>query len=181
MKHIGFYGCRFEVGPLIDELVAHPELWNQYKGRLNHPMSPHRHTDDIWIRFAKENLDKPDERVMGPHESVWYPSCHDIPAAKALAEDMYEFVDGKELGGVLIIRVPPGKEIYPHVDLGWHAAYYQKIAVQISGDTEQEFAFEDGSLRALKGESYWLDNSHLHWVKNPTEKDWINMTVCYRK
>ena len=180
MKHIGLYPKKFDVAPLVAELAAGPELWNQYKGRLNHPQSPHRHTDDIWLRFAKENLGRPEERVMGPHESVWYPVCTDLRAGRALAEEMFRFVEGKQLGGVLIIRIPPGKEIYPHIDAGWHAAFYKKIAVQISGDPEQEFAFEDGSLRALPGESYWLDNSHPHWVTNPTPKDWINMTVCYR-
>lgn len=180
MEHIGLLPKKFHVAPLKAELEAHPELWNQYKGRLNHPLSPHRHTDDIWLRFAEENLGKPDERVMGPHKSVWYPSSHVLSAGRALAEEMYHFVHGKEFGGVLIIRVPPGKEIYRHVDAGWHAAHYSKIAVQIEGDPEQEFAFEDGSISALPGESYWLDNSHPHWVTNPTSKPWINMTVCYR-
>ena len=180
LSHIGVLPQRFNVEPLRQALLAHPELWNQYKGRLNHPESPHRDTDDIWMRFAKENLGHPDERVMGPHESVWYPASETLSAGRALAERMYHYVEGKEFGGVLIIRVPPGRQIYRHVDLGWHAAHYQKIAVQIEGHPDQEFAFEDGSLSALSGECYWLDNSFPHWVTNPTSKDWINMTVCYR-
>lgn len=178
--HIGFNLKRFSTDALSRQLGDHPELWNQYTSRLSHPMSPHRHTDDIWLRFAEENLGKPDEKVMGAHKSVWYPASDTLSAGKALAEEMYRYVDGKELGGVLIIRVPPGKAIYKHVDSGWHAQYYKKIAVQISGDPEQEFAFEDGSLSALAGDSYWLDNAYPHWVTNPTTKPWINMTVCYR-
>jgi hypothetical protein len=178
--HIGLLPYRFDVRPVQEELQAHPELWNEYKGRLNHPQSPHRHTDDIWLRFAEENLGKPLERVLGPHKSVWYPAADVLPSAKALAIEMFESVNGREFGGVLIIRVPPGKEIYPHVDRAWHAEYYQKIAVQIVGNARQEFAFEDGSLSALPGTAYWLDNSFLHWVLNPTPEPWINMTVCYR-
>jgi hypothetical protein len=180
LAYIGLYPQRFNVEPLRAALLAHPELWNQYKGRLNHPQSPHRYTDDIWMRFAKENLDHPDDRVMGPHESVWYPASEILASGKDLAERMYRYVEGKELGGVLIIRVPAGSRILPHVDLGWHAAYYQKIAVQIEGHPQQEFAFEDGSLSAMSGESYWLNNAYPHWVTNPTLRDWINMTVCYR-
>jgi hypothetical protein len=180
MKHIGLYDRKFDVSPVMQEIEAHPELWNQYKGRLNHPQSPHRDTDDIWIRFAKENLEKPEERVMGPHESVWYPASETLSRTKRLAQEMFDFVDGETMGGVLIIRVPSGKAIYPHVDLGWHAAHYRKIAVQLSADVGQSFTFEDGGLNARAGESYWLDNSHPHWVTNPTPKDWINMTVCYR-
>ena len=180
-SHIGLTEHRFDIEPIRRELDAHPELWNEYKGRLNHPRSPHRHTDDIWLRFAKDNLHDKERKVEGPHESVWYPASEQLPATKALALEMFELIEGKELGGILIIRVPPGKEIYPHVDAGWHAQHHEKFAVQISGHPRQEFAFEDGSLSALPGESYWLDNSYPHWVLNPTPKDWINMTVCYRK
>lgn len=179
--HIGLTEHRFDIDPIRAELDAHPELWNEYKGRLNHPRSPHRHTDDIWLRFAEENLNDKEGKVDGPHKSVWYPASDALPETKKLALKMFELMDGKELGGILVIRVPPGKEIYKHVDGGWHAQYYEKFAVQISGDPWQEFAFEDGGLSAKSGESYWLDNSFPHWVLNPTMRPWINMTVCYRK
>ena len=179
-EHIGLQSQKFNVRGVQAELALHPELWNEYRGRTNHPQSPHRGTDDIWLRFAEDNLNDPDARVMGPHKSVWYPSANQLPLAKSLAMKMFDLVKGKEMGGVLIIRIPPGKEIYPHVDSAWHAEYYNKIAIQIEGNAKQEFAFEDGCLSALPGQMYWLDNSYLHWVTNPTQKDWINMTVCYR-
>lgn len=171
----------FDVVPLAEELDAHPELWNDYKGRLNNPASPHRDSDDIWLRFAKDNLDDKDHKVDGPHESVWFPASETLPAAKSLAIRMFEMTGASQLGGVLIIRVPPGKQIYPHVDRAWHAMHYEKFAVQISGNEQQQFAFEDGALSAKSGESYWLDNYFPHWVTNPTPDPWINMTVCYRR
>lgn len=178
--HIGLTEHNFDVLPIQQELAANPKLWNEYMGRLNHPQSPHRDTDDIWIRFAENNLHDKNAKVEGPHKSAWYPSCDQLPKVKQLAEKMFEIAGAKEQGGVLIIRIPPGREIYPHVDAGWHAQYYQKFAVQIRGNNQQEFAFEDGHLSALDGQSYWLDNSFTHWVTNPTDTDWINMTVCYR-
>lgn len=179
--HIGLTEHTFDVCAVQRELAEHPELWNEYKGRLIHPRSPHRHTDDIWLRFAEDNLHDKERKVEGPHVSVWYPAADKLPHTKALALKMFELIGGQELGGILIIRIPPGKEIYAHVDAGWHAQQYEKFAVQISGHPKQAFAFEDGELAALPGESYWLDNSFPHWVENPTPKDWINMTVCYRK
>ena len=180
LKHIGLTEHRFDITPIVEELNAHGDLWNQFKGRLMHPQSPHRHTDDIWLRYAEENLHDKVRKVEGPHKSVWFPAAKELPVTKALAERMFECVGAKELGGVLLIRVPPGEQIYPHVDHGWHAKYYDKLAVQIESDIEQEFAFEDGSLSALPGESYWIDNHYPHWVTNPTARPWINMTVCYR-
>ena len=179
--HIDLTDHIFNIAPIRAEVDAHPELWNEYKGRLTHPRSPHRHTDDIWLRFAEDNLHDKEGKVESPHKSVWYPASDVLPATKALAIQMFELMKGRELGGILIIRVPSGKQIYPHVDAGWHAQHYEKFAVQINGNSKQEFAFEDGSLSALSGESYWLDNSFPHWVLNPTPGPWINMTVCYRK
>jgi hypothetical protein len=181
MKHIGLRPHKFDVKPIQAELEAHPELWDEYKGRLNHPRSPHRNTHDIWLRFSEANLHDKDNKDNGPHKSVWYPASDKLPLTKALAEEMFRLSEGKELGGILIVRIPGGKEVYPHVDLNWHAQYYEKFVVQIEGDPKQEFAFEDGSLSAVSGESYWIDNSVPHWVTNPVNRNWTNLTVCYRK
>ena len=178
--HIAITPHVFDVLPIIAELSLHNELWNEYTGRLSHPMSPHRDTDDIWLRFAEENLTDKSAKTDGPHRSVWFPASKALSHAKSLALKMFTLMNGTKLGGVLFIRVPPGKSIYPHIDNAWHAKHYSKFAVQISGHANQEFAFEDGSLSALPGESYLLDNSFIHWVTNPTSTDWINMTVCYR-
>src|SRR6185437_5930281 len=110
---------------------------------------------------------------------VWYPAADALPKTKALAEEMFAITEAAHLAGILIISIPPGKRIYPHVDAGWHAKAHEKFAVQIKGNKHQAFDFEDGGLSALSGESYWLDNSYPHWVLNPSGEDWINMTVCF--
>lgn len=178
--NINFTGHHLDVKPLIEELAATNE-WNKYVGRLNHPQSPHRDTDDIWLRYAQENLTKPDEKVTGPHESVWYPSCEVLPSAKVLAQTLFDMVGGKQFGGCLIIRVPPGKQVYTHVDRAWHATHYEKIVVQIAGNRETEFSFEDGGLSPIEGEVYWADNYWPHWLINHSAEPWINLTVNYRR
>lgn len=170
---------RFDIAPLRAELSAHPEVWNQHRWRTEHPRSPHREVDDIWVRYNTiENLGP---HFNDPHEAVWYPVVEKIPAAKVLAESVLTEVGEKGLGGVLITRVPAGKQVYPHVDQGWHAVSHDKYAVQIAGNADQSFCFEDATLSALPGELYQFNNQAPHWVLNPTTEDRITLIVCVRR
>ena len=142
---------------------------------------------DIWVRFnAWENYDRADttmDEFTGPHESVWYPVAYEIPALRMLVSDVLCHVGAdRELGGVLITKIPPGCYVSPHVDGGWHAEYYRdKYAVQLKGNAEQTFNFEGASLAPLPGEVFWFDNSKLHWVANPSDEDRITMIICTRE
>jgi quercetin dioxygenase-like cupin family protein len=91
------------------------------------------------------------------------------------------FVEGVEIGGVLITRIPPGKSVRPHTDPGWHARRYEKYGVQITSAPGQLFCFEGEELETQPGDVFWFDNAHTHWVTNPTHYERITMIVCIRK
>ena len=167
---------RFDVGPLAQQLARNPDVWNRHRERTETYATPHKAVSDIWVRYG----DTPDACAT-PHESHWYPCVTQIPAAWSLARHMYRLVGGKRLGGVLITKVPAGGEVKPHVDGGWHAAFYEKFAVQIAGNREQAFQFEGESLSAETGESYTFRNDRLHWVTNPSAEDRITLIICIRR
>jgi hypothetical protein len=167
---------RFDVSGLVQQLARNPDVWNRHRERTATKGTPHREVSDIWVRYG----DTPDA-CSRPHKSHWYPCVSQIPAAWSLARRMFHMVGGKQLGGVLITRVPAGGEVKPHVDHGWHAAFYEKFAVQVKGNAEQAFCFEDGSLSALPGETYTFQNDRLHWVTNPSAEDRMTMIVCIRR
>lgn len=170
---------QFDVAPLVGQLEAHPDIWNQYRWRTEHPRSPHREIDDIWVRYnAVENLGA---HFNDPHEAVWYPVVEKIPGVKSLVSEVMDAVEGQKLGGVLITRIPAGKQVYPHVDQGWHALHYEKFAVQLRGTPEQAFCFPGEKLSALPGESYQFNNQACHWVLNPTYQDRVTLIVCIRR
>lgn len=177
--NIQFLLRRFDVVPLASELALHPEVWNQHRWRTEHPRSPHREVDDIWIRYnAIENLGP---TFNEPHESIWYPVAEKLTAVKHLVEKLVQDVGGGQLGGVLITRVPAGKQVYPHVDQGWHAGYYEKFAIQIAGNGKQAFCFDGEELRAETGDAYWFRNDVPHWVTNDSDEDRITLIVCIRR
>lgn len=121
------------------------------------------------------------ERKNQPHESVWYPVIDSIPSVRHLSEQMMELVGGKSLGGVLITRIPPGKQVYPHIDGGWHAEHYEKFAILVQGNPGQEFCFETSSLRCSQGDSFTFVNLNCHWVTNKTDEPRITLIICIRR
>ncbi|CAB4123344.1 Aspartyl/asparaginy/proline hydroxylase [uncultured Caudovirales phage] len=164
------------VNPIHWAILQHPELWNEHNSRTIDEASPHFGLDDIWARFGETE----DAETGKSHDSKWYPSA-DILGIKPLVYDLFRSVEGVELGGVLITRIPAGKNCKPHEDHGWHARRYEKFAVQITSAPNQEFCFDDEKLETKPGDIFWFDNQYMHWVNNPTAYDRITMIVCIRR
>ena len=163
-----------DVSALRTALAENPQLWDQNPGRTESHESAHYGLSDIWVRFAP-----PGSGADVPHRSVWYPSADVLPV-RDLAFSLIGVVDGEELGGILITKIPAGKICRPHKDLGWHARHYDKFAIQIESDPEQEFCFDEKTLVTEPGDLFWFDNAHTHWVTNPTQHDRITLIVCIK-
>lgn len=149
-------------------------VWDQNTARTAPEDSPHHGLSDIWARYAPLGVDG-----SQPHKSIWYdtPLTEDL---KALACQLVSLVNGTELGGVLITRIPPGAICKPHTDPGWHARYYEKLAVQVDSAPGQAFCFEGESLETKPGDVFWFDNAYLHWVPNPTPYERITAIFCIK-
>ena len=166
------------IAELVDALDANPQVWNTFTKRTDYAASPHREVDDIWVRYGH-----PDESLVNgfdPHESYWWAGADMLPV-RPIATRLMASVGGTRLGGILITRVPAGKQVYPHIDHGWHARYYEKFAVQIQSAPGQRFCFHGAQLEPRPGDVYWFDNAFEHWVENPTEHDRITLIVCIRR
>lgn len=171
-----------DVAPLIYQLARHPELWNQHTMRTASEGTPHREADDIWVRYNPwRNFHGDPVAFHAEHVAEWYPCIGVIPGAWRLAREVMRRVGGKTLGGVLITRIPPGGQVKPHVDRGWHADVHAKYAVQIKGNASQAFCFDDAELRPEPGDLYTFDNSRRHWVTNESDSERITLIVCVRR
>lgn len=164
------------VAPILWALQANPHLWNENRARTEPKDSPHHGLDDIWARYG----DPERARDGQAHDAHWYPAA-DLLGIKSMCHDLMRAVDGVELGGVLITRIPPGSRVKPHTDPGWHAHRYEKYGVQITSAPGQRFCFDNEELETHPGDVFWFDNSHTHWVTNPTNYERITMIVCIRK
>lgn len=171
-RHIRLLAEGIDVAPLSAALAANPQLWDGHRLRTENPASPHHGLSDIWARFAAPGVDG-----SLPHDAIWYPAADLLPI-RELVYPLMSAVRGDRLGGVLITKIPAGRECKPHTDPGWHARFYKKFAVQIAANDEQAFCFEDGSLVTKPGDLYAFDNAHTHWVTNPSKQDRITAIVC---
>jgi hypothetical protein len=140
--------------------------------------SPHREADDIWARFGLLS-DPPLRTNHRPFRSHWYYS--ELTAVlEPVVSRLIGEVGGLELGGVLITRIPPGGQVYAHVDEGCHTGYYSKYCVCIEADHQQLFSFDDAELLSVSGECFWFGNDVTHWVKNDSQNARISMICCIR-
>ncbi len=104
-----------------------------------------------------------------------------LPACRELIDEVVRHCELANLGGVLITKIPPGKQVYPHQDHGWHAEHYEKFAVLLEGNKEQAFCYDDGEYRCGRGEAWTFNNQATHWVKNDSGIDRITLIVCGRR
>lgn len=164
-----------DVAPLLWDLQANPQLWNQNTARTENPNSPHHEVSDIWVRYAPLEI----AGQPGRHDSVWYDSATPIlPAVKAIVYPLMHLVQADRLGGVLITKIPAGKTCKPHRDDGWHAAAYRKFCVQVQSAPGQRFTVEEDWLEPRPGDVYEFQNQYQHWVTNDSPHDRISMIVC---
>lgn len=168
---------RYEVKPLAKELDTHPEFWNLHPHRT-FKKSPHREASDIWVRYnAIENWGP---AFNEPHDSVWYPCAEQLPSIRAFIEDFASQKGAKSIGGVLITRIPPGKQVYWHADSGWHALAHRKFIVLLRADHKQAFEFEGEALRGETGECFEFENQYAHRVVNNSDNERISLIICLR-
>jgi hypothetical protein len=174
---------RFDVTQAVLQIKQRPDLWDQYTERTENPTSPHREVSDIWVR-GRDRADLTGgwgDYVEEIYDPVWFPAASELPAVKDLCFDLMTAVRGEKLGSVLITRVPPGGQVYPHTDRGYNALNFEKYCIQLEAQPEQGFFFAEGGYSAQPGEVYWFRNTVEHWVKNDSPVDRISLIVSIMK
>lgn len=180
-KGLGLVPIAFDPVPLLTEIRHAEKLWNDFDLRTNHPQSPHREMDDIIVRYnARENFSGDRHAFNERHDSVWWDSAAQLSSVFPMVFDLMRFLEGEQLGMVLITRQPSGATCYPHVDIGWHARHYDKYAIQLRADEGQSFHVEDEILRPAAGQCFFFDNSRKHCVINNSMESRMTMIVCIR-
>lgn len=197
MKYLKQLAAGLDIVPILAELERAPELWDQHTLRTSGAAPAHNAVSDIWVRYRTWSewewlRDNEADGKSGPgfavatfvseeHESVWYPAIDKLPSLRSLIFEVCRYWEVERLGGVLITRIPPGGEVKPHIDRGWHATYYEKIAVQIASTQDQAFCFEDGQFRCEPGTVYTFDNNYSHWVSNESAEPRMTCIICVRR
>lgn len=173
-----------DVRALLSEIDAHPEIWNERPERRA-GASPHRETSDVWVRYADSGWLAKNRDFMGPHKSVWWPVTRHIPAVFGVVDEVEEALGGDRLalGGILLTRINPGKQVYPHHDRGtWHAEFYTtKVWLPLRANDQCVNSVEDESMVWKPGEAWSHDNLLVHAVENGGDTERICFIMCFRR
>jgi len=169
-----------DVAPLLAEIVRQPELWNKNPCRLSRH-GPHHETQDMFLRYRDETAFRETgdwSAFSDAHLGVWNQTIDYLPSALKLIFDLMAGVRAEVLGGVFIYKIPPGKQIYPHVDYGWHPAFYDKFNICLASNADTRFYYERGAFTQTAGDVHWFRNTVEHGVINEGASDHIILTVC---
>lgn len=177
----------FQLASCIDtlqlrhQLRLRDDLWNANGLRTAYELgdvkSPHREADDIWLHFQPEKGEGFD---IDEHECIPFPAWHALPAARAMIFALMRQVEGTRLGRVVITRLKPGAQIYPHADGGSPATYYERHQIALQALPGVTFTCGGEAIEQRTGDAWWFDNTKEHRVVNNSADDRIVMIVDVR-
>jgi hypothetical protein len=114
------------------------------------------------------------------HFAEWNETIDRLLHARTLIFDLMARVRAEILGGVFLYKLQPGKQIYQHVDKGWHPEFYDKFNICLQSNPGAAFCYEGEQMMQMAGDVHHFRNDVLHWVINEGNNDHIVMTVCVR-
>ena len=182
MQHFRKITEGYDVAPVVEQLAAYPDLWGEHPERVAYPDSPHRETQDIWLRFRDPaDLRHPTD-YGNPHFAVFYPAWHKLPAVHPIVFDLMARERAVYLGGILMTRLPPRSQVYRHHDRGsWHAEYLnRKVYVILQGNPWCTNWCEDETLVMRPGDAWEFENLLDHGVINEGLNDRLALIVTMR-
>jgi hypothetical protein len=181
MRHFLKIASGVEVLPLALDLYRQPELWDQNAARTGGAGS-FEGTSDIWVRFrAYEELTTP-EAFNEPFIPAFYPAWHALPHLRPIVFGLMSRCEAVQLGGVLITRVPAGRQVAPHDDRGrWHPTFFQtKAYLPLATNPKCYSTCEDERVVMNVGECWLFDNLKTHSTVNDGETDRLTLIVSMR-
>lgn len=167
------------VQPLLDKLAAQPELWGRITDRQNFPGSPHKDTETIYLRWAKDRslmggfFDLTQEDHFETIEALAPECLHLIQTAIAkIMGDVPQW--DVNVGRVILTKMKPGGVITPHVDEGPYADRYDRFHVCLKGVST--FGCGEAVQQMRNGQVWWFNHKLQHSVINH-EGDRIHLII----
>ncbi len=170
-----------DVSPLLKQIEENPQLWNEHTLRTDGYATPHAGVSDIWIRYRDiKEFTGDREAFIGKHDPVYYQGFYLLTEIKPLLDHVINLTKATEVGGILITRIDPHKEVAPHIDGGYNALHYDKYAVQLKASPGQVFYFEDQYLESKPGDLYKFRNDITHGVVNYSDHERMTLLISLR-
>lgn len=150
-----------EVRPALEELAAFPELWTLIQLRQLYAESAHADTETIVLR-GPTTL----ENLFDNLECMDFGVIHQLRASRALIHHVAEFLNAREVGRLMLVRLKEGGQIRPHIDEGAYARYYARFHLVLDSNPECSFRCGEEKVVMAPGELWWFNHQVTHSVLN---------------
>lgn len=150
--------------PVLHALALNEDLWNAHSLRTLYPVSPHHEADDILLWF--NDLDQDPAKIADDKAVIPFPAWDRLPQVRPIIFDLMRRVEGVQLGRVMITRLKPGGQIYPHEDAGAPAEFYSRYQVALQSAPGCLFHCGDETAYFAPGSVWYFNNQKTHSVVN---------------
>ena len=161
-----------DIEALLAEIARQPEMWSRDTSRQT-KLRVQRETNSIPIRSLKSSEIGDGER-RDVHGSRYTSIASSFPAFVAFLETIGEERDG-QLSRARIVRLPPGKRIYRHIDRGEYYKPRDRYHLVLESADGSYMAAGDEEVRMRAGELWWFDNKQPHEAANDSDQDRIHL------
>lgn len=147
--------------PVLREIEARPELWQLIQARQAYEGSSHKDTETIVLR-GPVTL----EGIFDNLDVVDYPWLKNLSALQSYLVPIFDRIEPREIGRVMLVRLKAGGQITPHTDEGAYARYYARFHAPLSSTGECLFNCGDDVVHMAPGSLWWFNHQVEHSVSN---------------
>lgn len=177
MKNFRLMKSDVDTMPLLEEIASVPDAWNLNTGRQD-KIKVQREAQAIGIRgLVKSKIDGRDRRDV--HESRWTTISKQFPRFRAYLEAFAEERDA-ELSRGKIVRLMPGRRVYPHIDRGEYYEARDRFHLVLKSPAGSYLKSGDEEVRMHEGELWWFNNHEMHESYNVGDGDRIHFIFDLR-
>ena len=162
-----------DVGPLLAELAAAPEVWLADTSRQR-KVRCQRDTRHIFLRVAKKPLPPGAKNANDVHESRTARSADRFPRALAFCEEIAARQEG-ELGRATLVALQPRGWVRPHIDAGAYYRIRDRFHLVLRSRDGSPMTSGGETVVMREGELWAFDNKSEHDARNPTDEPRVHL------
>ena len=173
MRHFTNIARAVDIGPLLAELDAAPEMWFADTSRQR-KIRCQRNTRNIFLRSPCKPLPPGAKNANDVHESRVARSAGKFPRTLAYCESVTDRLGGT-LGRATLVALLPHGRVFPHVDAGAYYRIRDRFHLVLRSAEGSPLAAGDERVVMRPGELWAFDNKARHWADNPSEEPRVHL------
>lgn len=186
MNNFQILASGVDVLPLLLAIKRRPDLWKEDTYLRDYPQGPFGEVETIMLRFPEKSVKETQAEVEAhllthdPHENIDYPAYKVLHEARQLVSNLMARVQGERLGRVMINKIAPGGQIFPHSDTPSHCEYYTRFHLVLWGEPGAVLTCAGEQFDMKTGDCFWFNNALTHSVINNSRSERISMVIDIR-